>query len=329
MKKKLLTLLFISFILILSACGDSDSDETKDNEENVISVETAEVKKGDLKVKKSFYGQTQPIKQTPVIVSTPGELKALRVTNSNKVDKGDDLAVIESTVPAQPQAMEQPPTELSEEPAEPEDEIVEETIEAPSKGTVASLSQSLGTFVSSEEPLMMIVDLDKIKVQATTTQKSRDLFNRNQEVDIDINEKKYTGKVLSLDPMPNENGEYVLDLRVDNPDNKISSGESAKITLNRTLKEDVLIVPSEAVMTTDEEEFVYVVNDSKAEKVKIDVLEVQTKETAIKAKLKKGDEIVINGQSLLSDNAEVMVKDDEEDKKNEKDNDNKKDGNNS
>lgn len=284
MKKRLLTMLFISFILILSACGDSDEDETKD-EENVVPVEITEVEKGDLKSKKSLYGQTQPIKQTPIMLSQPGEVDELKVANGDEVNKDNSLAVIKS-------------------------EAGEQTIKAPSQGIVASMPESTGAFVSNEEPFAMIIDVDEIKVQTTMTQKMRDLFNADQEVTVNIDNEEYKGEVLALDPLPNDQGELVMNVRVENEDDKITTGESAKITVNKTLKKDVLIVPTEAVMTTEEESFVYIVEDSKAKKIKVEVLESQTKETAIKGDIKEKDEVVINGQTLLSDDIEVDIKKD-------------------
>lgn len=275
----------LSIVLILSACGDSEDEESKDKADNVVPVEVSKVKKENLKAEKSLYGQTQPIKQTPIMLSAPGEVKELNVDNGDEVEKDKNMAVITT-------------------------EMGEQTIKAPSKGTVAGLPDSTGAFVSNEEPFAMILDLTDIKVQATMTQKMRNLFEKDREVTVTINQEDYIGKVLALDPLPNENGELVLNVRIENDDEKITSGESARITVDKVLKKDVLIVPTEAVMTTDEESYVYLIEDSKAKKVTVEILETQSKETAIKADLKKGQEIITTGQSLLSDEQEVDVQKD-------------------
>ncbi len=371
MKKRIMLLLFISFLLILSACGNSEEETEKETKHTVIPVETANVKQGDLIAEKVLFGQTQPIKQTPVLVSQPGELIKLEVSNDDNVKKGDPLAVIESTIPAQAQPIEQAPAQAAELPEEasqnsaqtdqqpkqqeqpqqpeqpeqpaefeePEDEIVEETIEAPSKGKVASLSQETGSFVSSDAPLMMLANLDKIKVRITTTQQTRTLFKKGQEVAVEIDHETYSGKILAIDPLPNENGEYVLDVSVDNENGKINPGEAAEVTLEKTLQEDELIVPSEAVITTDEESYVYIIKDSRAKKINVEILETQTEETAVKGQLKKENKVVIKGQTLLSNNINVDVKnakdkdkkeeDKKEEDKKEEDKEDEKDGNES
>src|SRR5699024_6871289 len=308
MKKRVLLTVFMIFTLILSACGNSNNETENETESDVISVETTEITKGDLTSKKSLYGQTQPIEQTPIMLTQPGELDELKVKNGDNVKKDDDLAVIKS-------------------------EAGEQTIEAPKKGVVANMPDSTGGMVSNEEPFAMIIDIDDIKIQATATQKMRDLFKKdkevkveknkdkakkkmsdliktNQEVTVEIDNEEYTGKVMALDPLTNENGEYELNVKVENEDDKIKIGESAKITVDKTLEKDVLIVPSEAIVTSEEEDFVYIVEDDKAKQIKVDIVESQTKETAIKGEIKAEDNVVINGQSLLSDDVEVDVKKD-------------------
>src|SRR5699024_8963975 len=111
MKKRVLLTVFMIFTLILSACGNSNNENETESE--VISVETTEITKGDLTSKKSLYGQTQPIEQTPIMLTQPGELDELKVKNGDNVKKDDDLAVIKS-------------------------EAGEQTIEAPKKGVVAN-----------------------------------------------------------------------------------------------------------------------------------------------------------------------------------------------
>src|SRR5699024_1457426 len=219
------------------------------------------------------------------MLTQPGELEELKVKNGDNVKKDDDLAVIKS-------------------------EAGKQTIKAPKKGVVANMPDSTGSMVSNEVPFAMIIDLDDIKIHATATQKMRDLFKTDQEVTDKIDDEDYTGEVMALDTLPNENGEYELNDRVENEDEKIKIVESAKIIVDKTLEKDVLIVPSEAIVTSEEEDFVYIVEDDKAKQIKVDIVESQTKETAIKGEIKAEDNVVINGQSLLSDDVEVDVKKD-------------------
>src|SRR5690625_214578 len=141
MKKRVLLTGIIILALILSACGNSNNDTENETETDAISVETTEIKKGDLTSEKSLYGQTQPIEQTPIMLTQPGELDELKAKNGDDVKKDDSLAVIKS-------------------------EAGKQTIKAPKKGVVANMPDSTGGMVSNEEPFAMIIDLDDIKIHA-------------------------------------------------------------------------------------------------------------------------------------------------------------------
>src|SRR5699024_3990482 len=96
MNKRVLLAIIMIFILILSACGNSNNETENETESDVISVETTEITKGNSTSDNSLYGQTQPIEQTPIILTQPGEMDELKVKNGDNVKKDYDLAVIKS-----------------------------------------------------------------------------------------------------------------------------------------------------------------------------------------------------------------------------------------
>src|SRR5699024_11140918 len=153
----------------------------------------------------------------------------------------------------------------------------------------------------NEDPFAMIIDLDDIKIHATATQKMRDLFKTDQDVTVKIDDEDYTGEVLALNPLPNENGEYELNVKVENEDKKMKTRESSRINTDKKLEKDAVIVPTEAIVTSEKADFVYIVEDDKAKQSKVDTVESQTKNTSIKGEVSEGDNVIINGQSHLSD----------------------------
>src|SRR5690625_3097972 len=96
MKKRVLLTVFMIFTLILSACGNSNNETEDETESDVISVETTEITKGDLTSKKSLYGQTQPIEQTPIMLTQPGELDELKVKNGDNVRSEEHTSELQS-----------------------------------------------------------------------------------------------------------------------------------------------------------------------------------------------------------------------------------------
>src|SRR5699024_12597495 len=85
MKKRVLLTVFMIFTLILRACGNSNNETEDETESDVISVETTEITKGDLTLKKSLYSQTQPIEQTQIKINNQRKQYDLQVKIGVKV----------------------------------------------------------------------------------------------------------------------------------------------------------------------------------------------------------------------------------------------------
>lgn len=284
----------LTFITLILTClfiiaGCSGEDENKENEEQTVTpVEVEDVQKGNFEIEKSVYGQTTPVKQTPVMLEQPGEMTTLKVENGDEVNKDNHLATVKTPMGNQ-------------------------TINASTDGQIAQLDAKEGAFQSNEDPLMVIVDLDKVTATFSVTSSVRDLFEKDDKVTIHIEDEKYEGKVLAIDSMPNDTGQYPINIEIDNEDKDILPGMAAKLTMKEQRLKDTLIVPTEAIVTEADEDFVFLLDGDHAKKVKVDIQETQSKETAIKADLDKGDQVIVSGQHTLADDSEVDVKEGKED----------------
>lgn len=280
--RKLVFVVCLGLILILAACGeDEDTKEVEDADPTPVEVE--KVTKGDFNIKKTMYGNTAPKKQQPVMLEQPGEIKTLKVKNGDKVNKDDHLATIKT--PAG-----------------------DNKIEATTDGTIAQLNSSEGSMASNEEPLLVIADLDTLIIQYQVTAKARSLFKEDKELSVRIDGEKYKAKVTSIDALPGESGQYAVELEFDNTDEDVLAGEPAKVSVTEKKVKKTKIVPTTAILTEGDEQFVYVVKGDKVERVVVEVEETQSEESAVKAdELKEDDEVVVNGHFTLTDDAEVNV----------------------
>lgn len=280
MRKLLFSAFILLVLLLFSACNEPE--EENKNEEIITPVETAKVKTGDFIIEKVIYGQISPVKQTPIIVQQPGEITSLKVENGDEVKKENHLATIKSQMGSQ-------------------------TIYAPNDGEIAHLHVQEGSFQSNEEPLMMIVDLDTLKISFTVTPTVLDQFKKDDKIKVLIDDQHVEAIVLAIDTLPNDTGQFLIEAELDNEDRHIIPGMTGKIVATDKKVKDTIIVPTEAIMKESDESFVYIVNGDVAEKITIEIKETQSEETAIKADLKKGDQVIINGQFTLSDNSKVEV----------------------
>src|SRR5699024_9659236 len=280
MRKWLVLLVAITSIVMLAAC--SDGNENEEAVEKVTSVETAEVKKGDFTVDKSMYGRISPMSQMPVMIEVPGEIKTLNVKNGDEVSKDKNIATIKT-------------------------QAGDQTVKAPKAGTVAQLNVQEGGFQSNEDPLLMLVDLDKVKISFQVATNAKDQFKTDKNIDVYVDDKKYKAKILPVDTVPGESGQFTIEAEIDNEKEKLTPGMTGKVALTDKKVKDTLIVPTAAIISEYEDDFVYIVKDGKAKKVAVEVVETQTETSAVKGKLKKGEEIVVSGHFTLTDDSQVEV----------------------
>jgi len=274
-------LIGVIIAIFLIGCTDTN-DDTNEKEEMSTPVEVEKIKTGDFTVDKTLYGQTAPIKQVPVVLEQPGEITILNVKNGDTVSKDDHLATIQT------------PAGDTE-------------INAPADGTIAQLQTTEGNTPSNEEPLLVVVDIDKLLIHYAVTAQARDLFKVDKEMDIHIEDETYEATVTSIDTVPNETGQYAIDLEFDNQDGDVLPGIPAKLLLTDKTVKDTNIVPTEAILTENEEQFIFIVQDDHVEKVIVDVLETQSEESAIDADVQEDDQVVVNGHFTLTDEDVVDI----------------------
>lgn len=279
--RKLYFLAFIIYLLIfLSACNNSN--ETTETMETITSVETIAVETGDFIVEKNIFGHISAMKQIPVMVQQPGEVTSLKVENGDKVEKDEHLATIKTAMGNQ-------------------------RINAPADGEIAQLSVDEEAFQSNEEPLAMIVELEKVKVSFTVTPTVRKQFEKDNTLKVFIENEEYEAKITALDTLPNETGQFTIEAEINNEDREILPGMIAEIVLTDKRVADTIIVPSEAILSDNEDDFVFIINDNQAKKVMVEIQETQSDITAIKADLQAEDQIIVNGHFTLQDGNVVEV----------------------
>ena len=282
--KKLLTFAFVLiFILLIStACsGNTDSNEQENDEDRIVPVEVAEVKTGDFNVEKTVYGRTSPTSTVPVIVQTGGEIDTLYVENGETVDKNERIARIATPMGRQ-------------------------NVNAPTDGEIANLKQE-GSMATTEEPIAMIVDTEEMMVSFSVTSRIRNLIEAEDTLPVMISDEEYEIEITSVGTLPEENGLYLVEGKVDNEDEDIIAGLVAELKIKEKVLESTIIIPTEAIVEESDESFVYVVNQGEVNKVIVEVLETQTDKVAIDGELEEGDEVVVSGQLTLSENSKVEV----------------------
>ena len=124
-----------------------------------------------------------------------------------------------------------------------------------------------------------------------------------------VSELPLEGVVSTVSPAAGQTGMYTVKIELDNAKGLIKSGMMAEVNFTAEKAEDTIVLPRNAVITKEDETYVYVVKGGTAKKVAVE-LGIEAADTIeIKKGLKKGDDVVTKGQTYISDGEEVNVVD--------------------
>lgn len=281
MKRWMIGITAVFLIGILAACNQ-DEDTNQEEEKRVIPVETQEAKNDNLVIERSLYGRAAASSTSPIMLQAAGELDSLEVENGEMVEEDDLIATI--STPAGNQ-----------------------NIRASRDGEVTQLRAAEGDMVSAEEPFAVIADLAELKLNFTVTSDVVGLLKTGDTHQVEAADKEYEAEISSVDSMPGENGLYPVQATLNNEEKDLLPGVIASMKIPEETVSDAIIVPTEAVNEENEESFVFLVKDNKAERVVVTVLETQSENTAIEGDVSEGDQVIVSGHLGLTDGDQVSI----------------------
>ncbi len=168
-------------------------------------------------------------------------------------------------------------------------------------------SASQGSGVSSGG-LITIADLDNLQVETAIDQAdiSQVVVGQTVEVTLDaLSNKKFTGKVASIDPIPSTNQNvvtYTARISIDELDVGMRLGMSANLEITLESQEDVLFVSNVAIRTRGDRQFVSKLINGQPTEVAVKTGLIADDRTEIVSGLTEGDEIVV--QSFTATDSE-------------------------
>lgn len=285
MRKMLFLFSAIILIVLLSACNDTDEEEkdaTSETEDIATTVEVDRIKKGNLTVERTVFGHVLPKKQTPVLTQQPGEITDVKVKTGDEVKKDERLGTIKT-------------------------EMGSLAINAPIAGTVGQLTLEKNDFHNGEDPFAIIFDDEIVEVQLTVTPEMKSKFKVDKKYKAVIDGEKHDAEVTRIEDLPNEAGQYEVVAQIENDEESIMLGSVAEVVVKEVLEKDKLIIPTEAIVTDSDETYIFIIENDKAKKITVEVLESQSKKSAIDADVDEKAKVITSGQFLLTDGSKVDV----------------------
>ncbi len=314
------------------------------NKEKALYVQADTIKLEDVAAQSSYSGTFEPNKESKISAEVQGKINEVLVDAGSVVRKGETLIQLDNsllklqlqTVEAQVQGLEADvnrytilaradaiqgiqleKSELGLKSAKIQkatllEQISKSSIKAPFNGVVTAKLTEVGAFAAPGVPLLQITDITELKFTIQVSENEISQFKLHQDYFITSDaypEIPLKGKATMIGSKANMGSSFPVQFAVTNsPDLKIKSGMFGKIILKTEGQEKGIIIPSSAIIETDEKDQVYVIQNGKAMLRNITVSRNIENKAVVAAGLTAGDVIVTNGFINLFDSANVIAK---------------------
>lgn len=184
-------------------------------------------------------------------------------------------------------------------------------IVAPFRGEVSRKYIDAGALVSPSTPLANLVHTETLKIVANILEKDISLLRAGMKAKIQV--ESYPGRIFegrvekinsALDLATRT---LQVEIYIPNSDRSLKPGMFAHVELILLEKPQTLVIPREAVLGTDSEMSVFVVEGKQAVRKPITIGYEQDRMVEILKGLNQGDMVIIKGQQLIKEGSAIRV----------------------
>ena len=181
---------------------------------------------------------------------------------------------------------------------------------APVSGTVVTLNAAEGSFVSASMPVAVIDGVDTMKVELSVSEALVPKLSQGDEVDVSISALSLdtVGTIRSIQKNANAQTKlYTVTVAFGEDVEGLLAGMSADVSFRTERSEDAIVIPSQAIQTTKNVQYVFVVEDNTARYQEVETGLSGSGVTEIVSGLEEGQQLVTVGQAYLSDGDAVRI----------------------
>ena len=181
---------------------------------------------------------------------------------------------------------------------------------APASGTLASITATEGGYVSASYPVAVIsgAEQSKVTVYVSEALVPKLAIGDAAHVSVAAAGAEFSGVIRSVEQTANMQTKlYAVVLSVPNDAEGLISGMFADVTFYTETAAGAVAVPSEAILTANGSQYVYIVEDGAAKSVAVTTGLTGDGVTEVLSGLSSGEQLVVVGQQYLSDGDAVRV----------------------
>lgn len=181
---------------------------------------------------------------------------------------------------------------------------------APVSGTILTLNAVESSYVSPSMPVAVIDGADRMEISVSVSEALVPKLAQGDEVDVSISalNVQLVGTIKKLERSANMQTKlYNVTISIDEDVEGLLSGMFADVSFRTDTSADAIVIPTEAILTSNGVQYVFVVENNAARYVEIGTGLTGSGVTEVTSGLAAGDILVTVGQAYLSDGDAVRI----------------------
>jgi len=184
-------------------------------------------------------------------------------------------------------------------------------ITAPMSGLISRLDAKVGLLLSPGDNVAELLELDRVKAAVFIPESDAGAVRRLREVEVEVQAlggERFTAPVSWFASAPETSAfVYRLELELRNPERRLLPGMFVRAEIVKETREAALAVPLYAVISRNDEQFVYVEENGLAKRRAVKTGFLEGWQALVTSGLKAGDKVIIEGHRSVEDGQAVNV----------------------
>ncbi len=311
--KTLFTAAAVISMVAMASCSKGAGKQTAEEETTTYAVSAYKTVAGNFDDYLEFGGDVASVNAVDIMPDQAGKITNIKVSVGDMVRKGDVIAYVN---PQRAGMVYQ-----------------DSPVTSPISGRITAIPAQIGATVSQAYPVAKVARTDELEIKINIAERFVSRISDNQAATITLDSYPgvvFKAKVSEVSPvLDTATRTMACKLRLDPPDSRVKVGMFARVKLVTKSSKNAIVVNNSSIVTRDGKPHLFVVQRPEEKAAEAAPATEETKEekkpavtvrlqpvtlgisvdgkTEIVDGIKAGEEIVVKGQTLLNDGAEVNV----------------------
>jgi membrane fusion protein (multidrug efflux system) len=191
------------------------------------------------------------------------------------------------------------------------DLLAKKTIRARFSGFVAKKHTEVGQWVEKGGGIVTLIDLEYVHVVVQVPERYVDKIRLGEKASVSVESvgnKRFPGKIIAVIPEGDREARtFPVKVEIENKNVRIKSGMLSQVTFSLGKPYPTLLVPKDALVNRDNQQFVFIHQNDIVNLVRLDVKGYHGGMAEVAGEVKPGLLVVIRGNERLRDGQKVVV----------------------